>query len=157
MAKPNVVSLNQCAQIFGITLKTLQGYINKGGCPVVAAGSQGKAAKIDTVAVHEWLKARASGKGSPMAEALLGKAQQEEKRLEIDNKLKMSELYPAEDVYAAFSEALVFLRASMERAAGRLSSGNKVLRTKLLNEHRTILNNFAERLQKYRTPAEREG
>lgn len=149
MPKPNLVSLNQCSQIFGVSRKALTAYIENESMPVVLNSTQGKATKVDTVAVHEWLTAKLLGKGSPMAEAVLGKVQAERKRIEIANATTCSKLFLADEVSGCFSEVLIELRRSFEGLAGRCSGGNRKLRAELLQGHRAVLKTATYKLGKY--------
>ncbi len=157
MAAPNIVNISQAAKIFGYSHKTIQNYINNEGAPVVAKpGRKGAAAQIDTVAFHEWLANRRSvSDDEPDAykRAMLGKLLEEEKKLAIQNAESLGRLVPAEDVDALYSETLVIFRTSLEGAAGRISGGNKVLRQRLLNEFRRILESTEGRLSQYMAEA----
>jgi len=149
MPKSNLASLAECSAIFGIERKTLQKYIDQEGMPVVYRGTKGKAAQLDTTQVFIWLVQKNSGEGSPMELARLGKTQEEERKLSIENDKTMGQLVPVEDVVTLFSETLVTIRSSLEGLPGRLAGGNKVLRQKWLNEIRSTLNSASERLQQY--------
>lgn len=149
MPKANTVSIVQASLIFGIEQKTLSKYIDEEGMPAVYRGTKGKAAQLDTVQVHQWLSMRNSGEGSAMEMARLGKTQEEERKLSIENNARMGQLCPVEDVVVLYSETLVIIRSSLEGLPGRLAGGNKVLRQKWLNEIRTTLNSAADRVQQF--------
>lgn len=144
------MSLTQAAAIFGYSRQTIASHIDA-GAPAISKAGQGKAAEIDTVAYAAWLITRSRGgeDGDPYKEAMLGKLQEEEKKLAIANAQALGDLVPAEEVDALFSETLVIFRATLEGTAGRLAGGNKVLRTRLLNEFRKLLDNASGRLSKY--------
>lgn len=149
MPKANTVSISQASLIFGVEQKTLSKYIDEEGMPAVYRGTKGKAAQLDTVQVHQWLSMRNSGEGSAMEMARLGKTQEEERKLSIENDTKMGQLCPVEDVVVLYSETLVIIRSSLEGLPGRLAGGNKALRQKWLNEIRTTLNSAADGVQQF--------
>jgi phage terminase Nu1 subunit (DNA packaging protein) len=149
MAKSNTVSLSEFAQFVGIERKTLQKYIDEEGMPTVFRGTKGKAAQLDSVDCVHWYMARDSGEGSAMELARLGKTQEEERKLSIENDTKMGQLCPVEDVVVLYSETLVIIRSSLEGLPGRLAGGNKALRQKWLNEIRTTLNSAADGVQQF--------
>jgi len=149
MPKSNIASLAECSAIFGIERKTLQKYIDEEGCPVVYRGTKGKAAQLDTTQVFMWLVQKNSGEGSPMELARLGKTQEEQRKLAIENDESMGQLCPVEDVVTLYSETLVTIRSALEGLPGRLAGGNKVLRQKWLNDIRSTLNAASERVLQF--------
>lgn len=152
MANPNIVTLTECAKILGYSRKSLENWIAKEGAPVIAKPGKGKATQIDTVAMIQWLIDRnqfSEDDPDEYKRAMLGKLQEEERKLAIANAEKLGQLVPAEDVDAVFSETLVLFRSALEGAAGRVAGGNKVLRTRLLNEFRRILESAEDRLGEY--------
>lgn len=147
--RSNVVSINAASKIFGFATKTIQGYIDEDGLPIVSYNKRSKQTDLDTIVFHNWLMSREQGGSeAPLFAARLKKTQEEHLKLEIENKARLGTLVNKEDVKQAFAEAIVTLRNSMEGAAGRLAKGKVVVRKKLLEEVRKIERDYARRLQR---------
>jgi excisionase family DNA binding protein len=58
--KPMIVNKAGAAQTLGVSLKTVDDWIRKGG-PVLSAGRNGKCYRIDITALVEWVRARRAG------------------------------------------------------------------------------------------------
>lgn len=144
-----IVSFSEAAEIFGYSRQTISNFIKDEGAPVLSQSGQGKAGSIDATEFHRWLVMRNTGEGSAMEMARLGKTQEEERKLAIENNTKMGTLCPVEDVIVLYSETLVKIRSGLEGLPGRLAGGNKALRQKWLNEIRTALNSSADGIQQF--------
>ncbi len=144
-----ILSISDAADFFGYSRQSISNFIKEEGAPVVSQTGQGKTGEIDSVEFHRWLCMRNTGDGSALEKARLGKTQEEERKLQIENDTKMGQLCPVADVVVLYSETLVIIRTSMEGLPGRLAGGNKALRQKWLNEIRSTLNAATDRIQQF--------
>ena len=149
----HIVNMIDFAKIRGCSARTIRNYI-KAGMPATGLGKKGAAVSIDTELAIDWLIEHAidqrvaglEGGATDIAEARLLKIQEEHRKLKLENDESERQLLPADDVRQAFSAALVELGGLLDGAAGKMASGDAVLRQRLLDEHRRIRTAYADRL-----------
>lgn len=116
----------QCAEFFGVSTYTIEGWIRK-GMPVVDRGSRGVSAVIDLLSAAEWKFAtqHEGGKDPELMEAQDRKAWYEGETKRRDLQIKDRELIPAHDVerviataFAAISSDVRAIPDNLERKHG---------------------------------------
>lgn len=143
----NIVSINVAATIFGCARQTLSGWIELEGAPVVSRGSQGRATRVDTVALFQWLCDRQNSR-TPMQNAQLGKIREEVKFLELQRIDRQGQLCPAHDVDHLFAGTMAIIRASFEDLPQRLAPRNKALRQRWKSEIEVVVDSASVRLKR---------
>lgn len=128
------------------------------GMPASSSGVRGGKVEIETVKAINWyIERQIRAKGFGGGEDNSDTADINEKRrlllieqtrkLEIENDEAELLLVPIEDVRIAFNAAITQLNGLLDGAAGKMSSGDAVLRGRLFDEHRRIRELFADRLE----------
>lgn len=126
MAKGQEVNRTGLADVFGVALPTVDGWI-RNGCPVIQRGAKGREWKFDTAAVMGWLRDRAVEEATGETQA--DEAEINRRRKTADMLLAELNLAKAKAVVAPLDQverklAGVFaeVRANMRNIPGRIAS-----------------------------------
>ena len=148
-----IVNRAKLAEILKHSPRDIARFIDQ-GMPCAGGGKKGVAREIDVGDAHHWIVEREKKAGAidpetgevDINEAKRIKTIEEHRKLKLENDESERQLLPADDVRQAFSAALVELGGLLDGAAGKMASGDAVLRQRLLDEHRRIRETFADRL-----------
>jgi len=148
------------ARFMGLSVRSLDRLIDQ-GMPVSQKGKKGKELRIDTSTAVTWYvehKAHSLGfirpDGGEDMEFDNNSARnlvyvEQHRKLKLENDKTEGELIPCEEVDMLFNNAITMLAGQLDGVAGRASSGDAVLRQKLLDEHRRIRGAYANALAAY--------
>lgn len=115
LVRGRMVTLNECALIFGVADNTVRRWVAK-GCPVIEKGNLVNSWKLSTADVSSWLvnQKKASGEnGEDLDAAKLRKMTAEADLAEMDAAVKRGELVPINDVAAAVADQFSACRAKL--------------------------------------------
>lgn len=153
----SIVTRSQYAKFRGKSPAWVSEQMKK-GMPHQTEGVKGKAVKINTVKAIAWefeqeINRRGLANTQPDAEIIdINTARkqliiEQERKYKLENDLLDGTLLPAADVERGFNEAVVMLASLLDGAAGKMAQGDAILRQRLLDEHRRIRDNFANKLE----------
>ena len=123
LKKGQVVTRSGLADLFGMSLPTVDGWV-RSGCPFIQRGGRGKEWSFNTADVSKWLrdKAREEGSGTSLAdesELKRRKLAAEAEKAELELAKAKGEVATVEDFERAQSAMMAAIRANMRNVPGR--------------------------------------
>ena len=117
MAKGQTVNRSGLADVFGVALPTVDGWVRQ-GVPVVTRGGRGKQWEFDTAAVADWLRDKAVAEATgdvqaDEAELKRRKLQAETTRAELELAKAKAEVAPVREFERAQAAAFAQIRANI--------------------------------------------
>lgn len=151
-----IVNRKQFGEIMGWSKTTVGNRMDE-GMPHKSDGKRGGLVEIDTEQAIQWVIEKAVAKRSikrgnkieDMDDVKKEIVREQLRKLQLENDENEGRLVPLEDVKFCINEAIVMLASTLDGEAGRIAGGDAVLRQRLLDGHRRIRTNFADKLESF--------
>lgn len=156
-----ICNKREFANLVGYDINSVTNWM-AAGMPHTTEGRRGGKVEIDTAQAIKWLMdvelerkfKKLGGKNMEVKNLKDGISREQLRKLKIENDLKDGQTVLLADVAEFFNNVIVTLASLLDGAAGKMASGDSVLRQRLLDEHRRIRELFANKLKTYTTRPE---
>lgn len=152
--KGRVVSKNDLANLFGVSVPTVDGWL-RNGCPVLDRGGSGRVGKYNTADVANWIRERAREEATGGVQAdenqlRIRRMTAETEKAELDLAVAKSEVAPVREFEKATASLMAVIRQNIMNVPGRAvmqllgETDETVFKTKLRAELALALETAAE-------------